>query len=799
MSRLLQGDDFKTKAELIAAGGTEAQLLTDDKIYSVVKGKTLDTALGDGSIPALAMTPPADIADTPAVGVGITAARADHVHEGVHSVAADMNPEIYGDAKLLSGTRVTLTQSGKNITVATTAANVTSTVTPSDVATAPAIGVSVEAARADHAHEGLHSIAANMNPEIYGDAKLIAGVGISLEQVGSEITLKSTAEGGINFIENGDAEDVTLIFTGRSLTPAGRVPVQGATVAAANANFSITRNTLVPLYKTASWYLTKSGTVNTQGAEQVIPFTVQEAHMAKAITIQLDYKVISGIFTAGTRTTDSDVIVYIAYIDPADSIRKYIEPSNIKFLGSPTTFGERFQASFQTTATATSYELVFHSATTVTANFVLELDNISVGPSDYVYGTPVTDYATTPVPATTPANRTRQGYQWRRVGDEIEVRIAFLYNAASNFLFNISDLIPAGFSVNYTKLGVYLANGESRGSIGTANAQDTAVNVFNGIVSLENNGVVLCNLVSNNAFQFAPSTNDAIALHIRVPINGLSSSVQTSDQTDTRIVSFFGQQVAQTLTANVTNLNLTALKDTHGAWTGNSYVVPVAGDYIFSLYMLTTAAPTGSWRFYRNGSPAKYAAQAVSGSVSQVGTQLLENLVVGDVIQIRSEAAVTTVASGAFGVSVSRVSGPSAIAANELVALRYINTAGNTINAAPATVSFLTRIFDTHGAFNGTTFTAPASGTYEVKGAIGYSFSNASVEVAVLNIVVNGTTIKSNRAFAFNATDLLTSQASDVVQLKAGDTVVVQAAGSGTRTLLTQPIYNVISITRQGF
>ncbi len=48
---LLQNEDFKTEAELLAAGGTKDQLLNDTKVYLNVSGETLDDAIANGMIP----------------------------------------------------------------------------------------------------------------------------------------------------------------------------------------------------------------------------------------------------------------------------------------------------------------------------------------------------------------------------------------------------------------------------------------------------------------------------------------------------------------------------------------------------------------------------------------------------------------------------------------------------------------------------------------------------------------------------------------------------------------------------
>lgn len=63
---------------------------------------------------------PADPAAVAAAGASLKAAPANHVHQGVHSLHADANANIYGDVRLVGGTGITLGQSGQDITIATT-------------------------------------------------------------------------------------------------------------------------------------------------------------------------------------------------------------------------------------------------------------------------------------------------------------------------------------------------------------------------------------------------------------------------------------------------------------------------------------------------------------------------------------------------------------------------------------------------------------------------------------------------------------------------------------------------------
>lgn len=69
-------------------------------------------------------TGPANPAAAASAGASLLAAAQNHVHQGVHSVHSDAAANIYGDVRLVSGTGISLTQSGQDITVATTGAAV---------------------------------------------------------------------------------------------------------------------------------------------------------------------------------------------------------------------------------------------------------------------------------------------------------------------------------------------------------------------------------------------------------------------------------------------------------------------------------------------------------------------------------------------------------------------------------------------------------------------------------------------------------------------------------------------------
>lgn len=62
-------------------------------------------------------TAPANPAAAASAGASFQAAPANHVHQGVHSVHSDAAANIYGDVRLVSGSGISLSQSGQDITV----------------------------------------------------------------------------------------------------------------------------------------------------------------------------------------------------------------------------------------------------------------------------------------------------------------------------------------------------------------------------------------------------------------------------------------------------------------------------------------------------------------------------------------------------------------------------------------------------------------------------------------------------------------------------------------------------------
>ena len=201
----------------------------------------------------------------------------------------------------------------------------------------------------------------------------------TLDSAGNEAAVGSGSGGVKNLITNGNADDTASSIFIPYADAAGTRPVDG-TGGSPTVTTSISSST--PLDGVKSFLLTKPAS-NVQGQGWAVPFTVDPAYRAKSLKISADFIINSGTFVPGSSGIDGDVIWYI--YDVTNS--QLIEPSNIKMLSNSTSVADKFEATFQTSVTGSSYRLLAHVASTSAAAFELKLDNVIVGPQNYVFGT----------------------------------------------------------------------------------------------------------------------------------------------------------------------------------------------------------------------------------------------------------------------------------------------------------------------------------------------------------------------------------------------------------------------------
>lgn len=260
---------------------------------------------------------------------------------------------------------------------------------------------------------------------------------------------------------------------------------------------------------------------------------------------------------------------------------------------------------------------------------------------------------------------------------------------------------------------------------------------------------------------------------------------------------------AQAITANVTNITFAnILKDTHAAWVANdTYRVPVSGDYYISTSGGSSSAVNIS--VWKNGINTGFILTGFALDKEHNGSLIISDLRAGDLITLRGNQNVTI---NGQSLTISRISGPSQIAASETVAVSARNNSGQSIpNNTETLVSNWTEVLiNTHQSFSGGIFTAPISGKYLASCRLNFASTEPNGVNSFANIVHRrGSTVISAVDLPANGGGTLTLRlgtGSHVFDMQAGDTIrvlVFQNTGAA-RSLAPQLNINVLSIVKVG-
>jgi hypothetical protein len=582
--------------------------------------------------------------------------------------------------------------------------------------------------------------------------------------------------GGINYIINGSALANTNGWATYADADQSR-PVDGT---GGSPNVTWTRGTNTPLRGSGEFLFTKDG-ANRRGQGASYDFTIDRADQAKPLQIQFDWRLVSGVFAGSTTpATDSDVIVYI--FDVTNNV--LIEPAGR--LLEPAIAGQfyRYRSTFQTSPNSTSYRLIFHVATTTNQAFTLGFDDIRVGPQVVPNGAVVTDFQNYTPTFTNLGTPTAVNVRWRRNGNLLELVGSWTNGTvgAGAATFTLPDGLVSSLNAT-TVVGNYGHQGTATGSAIVYNNSNNTL--FFGMNNWQ---------VQATGTQMA--TNGFTSFTASLPIQGWSSNVQVSSDTDTRVVSFVGTQASQAVTAGVTNLTLGANKDSHAAWNGTQYIVPVSGDYNVDASFVLAGGGTG--QVFLNGNPQFFLSSTTSGQAG-AGSGILPNLRAGDSISFRFTTS-TTITNGYA--SISRISGPSQIAASETVSVVAINGSGQTLlNNTVTALTGWTKLQDSHNAFNASTgvFTPPVSGTYRISGYL-TTAGGANNATAEFNMLVDSSRRVAVHFVGTAHSSFVSCSGSADFPLVAGQAITIQGYHTlgSTKNLFASTNYNSLSITRVG-
>jgi len=572
---------------------------------------------------------------------------------------------------------------------------------------------------------------------------------------------------------------------------AGTNPVDG-TGGVATATYAVSTNS--DLRGTTNFLFTHTA-ANNQGNGFSYDFTIEPADKTKVLQISFDYMVASGTYA------NDDLQFWIYDVTNATLIQP--APFKLKNSGIVEKFALEFQAS-----TSSSYRLIGHVATATATAYTLRFTNWRLGQQQKAYGSAVVYLGTfTPTFSNVVLGTggTSFGRKYR-IGNIARYEIGFTLGTGGSLtsllIFTTPESIDTGIlntssSVLGSMLGVGSANYPGVSSYSSGNTVVFKTDVSSGNVS----STIPFTWVNGNIFSAT----------IDVPIAGWSSSQVMSNDADTRVVNFVGYVASnQALTANVTDLPLTALKDTHSCWNGTGCVIKVPGDYQISSVLLTTTG-SGNATVFVNGSSGKLI-QALSTSIYYSGNRTLYDLKAGDVISIRADAGVTIFGTTQSMISITKISGPSQIAASDSVSALYTGAPPTgTLSAAINNVTFGTLVKDSHNAYKTSTgggytagdYVVPVSGTYSIVAQTQQTSTYSSVsQSANTYIFIDGVQVitSENAARVAGISQRLTTTVEALsIPLLTGQKVTIKSYNDGpTPTFSSAPSGNFFSIVRTG-
>lgn len=521
-------------------------------------------------------------------------------------------------------------------------------------------------------------------------------------------------------------------------------------------------------------------------------FTIDISDQAKVMTVKFAYKYIagSGINFSGTSANTFGWAIY----DVTNS--SWIYPTGAFGLTQGSGVGI-CTGTFQTSSNGTSYRLVVYMPNSSSGSFDMYFDDFSLGPQTAPIGTTMSDWVQYTPTFTGLGTVTGIDVWSRRVGDSLQIQGKWVNGTVTASTASIQMGLSGstgGVFMDTTKVAATKIVGT--GSRTSASAAAVTVLAVAGQGSLLNFGLDSHATVGSNTAQLGNamfSTGEGVYINAIIPIAGWSSNVQMSNDTDTRVVSFSGTNASQSLTASVTNAAFTAVKDSHSAWNGTQYVVPVAGDYNVSASW--TASAGGTSAIYKNGVVYGYGSTNGSGGQGTAASLLVTGCVPGDLLSVRNSVSITATTSV---LTIFRLSGPSVIAASESVNARYYGATA-TVTGTASTITYSTKDFDSHNAYSGGTYTIPVGGKYQINGSIRVAGTYSLNSGTVISIFKNGViATEFTNQTGGNLTEAQAT-ASDILNFNAGDALTLRVRSNATTpTVSSSNISNYFSITKVG-
>jgi hypothetical protein len=577
--------------------------------------------------------------------------------------------------------------------------------------------------------------------------------------------------------------------------------------------------TTAALYGKASGVLQHPAS-NVQGEGVSYDFTIDPALQGKVLSLNGAYKVVSGTFSGGSATTESDVEVY--FYDKTNAV--LIQPNGYKVTdGGITGQNYDFNASFQTASNSTSYRVIFHYSNVTATAFNLAIDIASLGqqsraanaPRPQLLGTvTITGCSTfwTSSSSTLADFSAASGCVYSTTGQALApstnipaIKFAsmpagdYTLQAEGAFTFQSSSSSSSGFfqfwdGVNTAKDGSYLSTGNGGVSGPSGISEYISYSLAQTNTTLSIRGKIASGTgtiyISEPGASFVPLT-------IKVWYTPSIAS-QVNDLGSQRVVGFSYNTISSASATGSVALTYTVKEyDTHGAFDGTTFTAPESGYYKFNAGSYSTTSGSVALLLYKNGVAVNSSNTAVaiaSTTLFGAGSRSIY-LNAGDLVTLRPNTSITFGSTNAYTYfSGEKVQGPSQIGPSETIAASYFVSASF---AASTTIpiNFDSKEYDTHNAVTTSStawkFTAPASGIYQMA-----AYMYGGVQTVTFNIYKNGTLYKtlSSQISSLNASG------STSLRLNAGEYIDIRPNVSATMSGGTLATANtsILSIQRVG-
>lgn len=543
------------------------------------------------------------------------------------------------------------------------------------------------------------------------------------------------------------------------------------------------RSTSSPIDGDGSLLMTKTGGASYQGEGCALTFTIPANLSAEPLQITFEYAVASGTYT-------DDAVELWLYNATGSTLTQPAPTLLKKHSLNRQTYRAEFQPAYSTSAQ--TFRLALHIGATDTTAYTLKFDNFRVFKGRKSYGSPITDvggvYTPTVTNGGTATFSTLTG-NWRRSGDKADISIVAIASGAGSGASAFTFAMPSGLVADSGKYLSGLTIGEATHySLEAATQYDTS-----GVGLASTTTIAITNNGAGGNFTGADIRADTqIYIKVSIPIVGWSSSVVMSSDADTRVTAatMYRTSSSQTISSSSeTKVQLNAASpDTHGGadiTTNYRYTFKVPGFYSVGATAFVNNINSGevySVRIKKNGTNIIQGSAAGGATgVSVFVTPRVISVIAGDYVEMYVQSSsdalydiLGTLDTVSY-MSIQRISGPSQIAASEVVAGDWYKNGNTTYNGNAARQQILidTASTDTHSMLSGNTVVIKTPGLYAIDAQAYFSGANivsgGLYSVLVTKTTLGGTVLAGAESRAAAAGAVTSCTATGIRYLVTGD------------------------------